>query len=89
VQQELLTSVAGDPEIVALGLAEAWTCATPEAVRAVLGWKATIPERNGVSIVARYGFAGPAQWTQLDTSLTANPSDTMWVVRTPVCVDAA
>lgn len=89
VQSMLRTEVAADPAIVALGLAEAWPCATPAAVRDVLGWKAHSTERNGVAIVARHGFAGAEQWLQLDTSLNVTPADTMWVVRVPVCLDAA
>ena len=42
----------------------------------------------GVSIVARYGFAGGEEWKQLDTSLNPDPNDTMWVLRTPVCLNA-
>ena len=87
VQSVLRTQVAADAEVVALGLAEAWPCATPAAVREVLGWKAHSTERNGVAIVARHGFAGPELWEQLDTSLNANPLDTMWVLRVPVCLD--
>lgn len=89
VQAELVSKVANDPAVISLGLAEAWPCAGPAAVRAALGWKAASTERNGVAIVARYGFAGPEQWTQLDTSLNLNPADTMWALRVPVCVDAA
>jgi hypothetical protein len=89
VQAEITSSVGNDPTVISLSLAEAWPCATPSAVRAVLGWKANSTERNGIAIIARYGFAGPEQWTQLDTSQNTNPLDTMWVLRTPVCVDAA
>jgi hypothetical protein len=88
VPQEL-ANLAADPRIVALGLGEAWTCANSQRVRAALGWAATVTDHNGVSIVARYGFAGPLQWKQLDTSQASNPSDTKWVVRAPVCLDAA
>ena len=88
VQAELAAKVGNDPSIVALGLAEAWRCATPAAVKTALGWVGNSTERNGVALVARYGFAGPEQWTQLDTSLNTNPADTMWVLRTPVCLDA-
>ena len=49
----------------------------------------TPSEQNGVALVARYGFAGPEQWQQLDTSLNTTPDDTMWVLRVPVCLDAA
>jgi len=91
VQSHLLKSVGGDPKIVALGLAEAWAsvCGSPENVRKVLGWKSRTSERNGVAIVAKYGFAGTEEWVQLDTSLNPNPADTMWVLRIPVCLDAA
>ena len=89
VQAELKAKIGNDPSVIALGLAEAWPCATPAAVRAVLGWKAHSTERNGVAMVARHGFAGPEHWTQLDTSLNLNPGDTMWVLRVPVCIDAA
>jgi exonuclease III len=91
VQQELIDKIKNDPAIVALGLGEAWSsvCASPEKVRAVLGWPARTAEQNGVGVVARHGFAGASQWQQLDTSLTPNPRDTMWVVRTPVCLNSA
>lgn len=91
LQQHLLKSVGGDSKIVALGLAESWAsvCGSPENVRKVLGWKSRTSERNGVAMVAKYGFAGPEEWVQLDTSLNPNPADTMWVLRIPVCLDAA
>lgn len=76
-----------DPHLIAFGLAEAWFCASPENVRKTLGWKQHTGERNGTGLVARYGFKGQAQWLQLDTSRNKSPGDTMWVVRTPVCID--
>ena len=88
VQVELDRALNSDPGVIALGLAEAWSCASPSNVRNALGWAAHTGERNGVSLVARHGFAGPAEWYQLDTSLNPNPADTMWVVRAPVCADA-
>jgi Big-like domain-containing protein len=91
VQQHLISSVGNDPKVVALGLAESWgsVCGSPENVRQVLGWKSRTSERNGVAMVAKYGFAGPEQWLQLDTTLNTNLADTMWVLRMPVCLDAA
>lgn len=89
VQRALIEQIKNDPAVVALGLAESWQCASRQNVRAVLGWAAYSSGRNGVAIVARYGFAGAEQWKQLDTSLSPNPNDTMWVVRTPVCLNAA
>jgi hypothetical protein len=89
VQAELERAVKDDPSIIALGLGEAWNCAKADAVLEVLGWKAHAGERNGISLLARHGFAGPAEWHQLDTTLNKNPADTMWVVRAPVCADAS
>ena len=91
VQQHLTSSVGNDPKVVALGLAESWAsvCGSPENVRRLLGWKSRTSERNGVAMVAKYGFAGPEDWRQLDTTLNPNPADTMWVLRIPVCLDAA
>ena len=86
--QDHLRAALADPQIVALGVAEAWPCATPSALRQALGWKAHSSERNGVALLARHGFAGPEEWIQLDTSLNISPRDTMWVVRIPVCLDA-
>ncbi|MEP6915056.1 MAG: Ig-like domain-containing protein, partial [Acidobacteriota bacterium] len=88
VQRELTTSVGSDASVVALGLAEAWSCASPAGVKSALGWAAASSERNGVGMVARYGFAGPEQWFQLDTTRNLNPADTMWVLRLPVCLDS-
>jgi hypothetical protein len=90
VQTELLRAL-GDPAVIALAVNESWgtVCGSPENIRNALGWKAATRERNGVAIVARYGFAGADEWLQLDTTLNPMPSDTMWVVRAPVCLDAA
>ena len=89
VQAELKAKVGGDPSVVALALAESWICGSPSAVRAALGWAAVSTSRNGVAMVARYGFAGPEQWLQLDTSLNENPADSMWVLKVPVCLNAS
>jgi hypothetical protein len=90
VQRHLIESVGADQQVVALGLAESWAsvCGSPENVRKLLGWKARTSERNGVAMVARYGFVGGEEWVQLDTSLNSNPADTMWVLRMRVCLDA-
>ncbi|HVJ27013.1 MAG TPA: hypothetical protein VM493_05695 [Vicinamibacterales bacterium] len=88
VQQHLRAALA-DPSVVALTVTEAWLCASPKNVRQALGWKANTSERNGIAVVARYGFAGAEEWVQLDTSLNTNPADTMWVLRVPVCLNAA
>lgn len=91
VQRHLVRSVGSDPGVIALGLAESWAtvCGSPENVRKALGWKSRTSERNGVAMVAKFGFAGPEEWQQLDTTLNTNPADTMWVLRIPVCLDQA
>jgi hypothetical protein len=89
VQQHLVSSLGNDPKVVALGLAEAWGCGSPENVRKALGWKSRTSEHNGVGLTARYGFAGPEEWEQLDTTLNTNPADTKWVLRIRVCLDVA
>jgi hypothetical protein len=89
IQRELRSRIASDPAMIALGLGEAWTCASPARVAAALGWTHVAGERNGVGLVTRFGFAGPEEWQQLDTSLNDNPKDTMWVMRVPVCLDQA
>jgi PKD repeat protein len=88
VQAELNRALQ-DTSILALGLSEAWNCASPAAVLKSLGWAAESGERNGVALLARYGFAATPEWFQLDTSLNVNPGDTMWVVSAPVCADAS
>jgi len=87
VQKELVAKIKNDPAVVALGLAEAWVCASPKNVRHVLDWEAATEERNGTSLLARYGFSGSVDWRQLDTSRNKNPKDTMWVVGARVCLD--
>ena len=89
IQRELIARVGSDPKVVAIGLTEAWLCGSEGNVMNTLGWKAKSGNQNGVAMVARYGFAGPEEWLQLDISLNINPRDTMWVLRVPVCLDAA
>lgn len=82
-----LQRLSEDPQVVALGLAEAWNCGSPGRVTRALGWKHHTEERNGTGIITRYGISGRDEWIQLDTSRNKNPKDTMWVVRTAVCLD--
>ena len=91
VQETLVAKIKNDPAVIALGLVESWetVCGSPWNVQQVLGWAAHSPENNGVALVARHGFAGPLEWKQLDTSMNPNPADTMWVLRAPVCANAA
>jgi len=89
VQRELekLNQKVDNAQVVALGLAEAWNCASPGKVMRALGWRHHTEEKNGTGIITRYGIAGKEEWLQLDTSRNTNPKDTMWVLRTAVCLD--
>ena len=90
VQDELVQEIRNDPAVIALGLAEAWNCATPAAVQQVLGWAArSTAKGGGVALLAKYGFAGAEEWIQLDTSQNIDPSDMKFALRVPVCLDAA
>jgi hypothetical protein len=89
----LVTQAKDDPDVVAVTLNEAWTCATPRRIRALLGFAAVAPdwttagEVAGVSIVARYGFAGPSKVKALPKC--SSTADQFYVVSAPVYVDAA
>jgi exonuclease III len=87
VQRELTSRIGADDSVVALGLAEAWNCAKPSAVRQALGWNTATDEHNGTALVARYGIKGSPQWRQLDTSHNTNPKDTAWTLGAAVCLD--
>jgi hypothetical protein len=87
VQRELTSHIGADDSVVALGLAEAWNCAQPPAVRLALGWNTATDERNGTALVARFGIKGTPHWVQLDTSHNTNPKDTAWTLGTAVCTD--
>jgi hypothetical protein len=87
VQQEL-GRMASDPHVVALGLAEAWNCASAGRVTRALGWKHHTEERNGTGLITRYGIARKEEFVQLDTSQNTNPKDSMFVLRAPVCLDS-
>jgi endonuclease/exonuclease/phosphatase family metal-dependent hydrolase len=90
VQRELVAKIGNDPAVIALGLGEAWAdlCASPERVRATLGWKAKSTPNNGLAIVARHGFSGSVTVQQLDTSQSSN-GEPRYVAHARVCVDAA
>jgi exonuclease III len=88
LQRELTAKLGNDPSVIALGLAEAWFCGSPENVRRALNWKSRSEERNGLAIVARHGFSGPVTFLQLDTSLSTS-TEPRHIMHAPVCVDAA
>ncbi len=89
--QALIDRAKNDPDVVALTLNEAWTCATPARIRSLLGWAAVASgsgngEAGGVSIVARYGFAGASEVKALPKC--SSTAEQRYVVRAPVYLDA-
>jgi endonuclease/exonuclease/phosphatase family metal-dependent hydrolase len=79
--QAQLEHLAADREIVAVGLQEAWNCASPAAVNAILGFKSVSREEEGTALVVRYGFAGAIKYHRID------PAANRWLIGGDVCID--
>jgi hypothetical protein len=79
--QAELEKIRVDPQIVAMAIQEAWYCGSPSNVNGVLGFKTASAERDGTALLARYGFAAPAQYHELNRGA--------WLVSADVCLDAA
>ena len=95
VPQELRQAIRDDPSVVALVLNEAWNCGKPAQIKLVLNetgaaWKtAKVPgtgsfERDGVAILARYGFP---PGTDTVTLTPVSTSGVKHILRIPVCLD--
>jgi hypothetical protein len=84
-----LDAVKKDSGIVALGVQEAWACATPEKMREYLGWKQATPERNGTGLIARYGLRTKHLTEQVAFSKVDGASEDQWIFGGDVCLDAA
>lgn len=82
IPQRYLESIKADPAIVALAVQEAWNCAKPRNVNAVLGFKTITREQQGVALAARYGFRGEPIYFRIDET-----SD-RWLIGGAVCLDA-
>ena len=78
-----------DAEVVALGVQEAWACATPEAIRAYLEWREATPERNGTALVTRHGLRGRHVVEQIAFKGVEGASEDQWLFGGDVCIDAA
>jgi exonuclease III len=83
-----MNTVKDDKAIVALGVQEAWACATPEKIRAYLDWKAATPERNGTALITRYGLRGKHVVEQVAFKGVEGASEDQWLFGGDVCVDA-
>ena len=79
--QAELERVAADTGIVAMAVQEAWNCASPAAINAVLGFKTASREQEGVALLARYGFSGPLKYERID------PGSNRWLIGGDVCLD--
>jgi hypothetical protein len=82
-----MDTVRDDPAIVALGVQEAWACATPEKIREYLGWRHATPERNGTALVSRFGLKGPHVMQQIAFKKVDGASEDQWVFGGDVCLD--
>ncbi len=80
--QKVLAGIAADPAIVAIGVNEAWNCAAPDQINAVLGFRAVSREQQGVALLARHGMAGAFVYARIDAD------DDRWAIGGPVCLDA-
>jgi endonuclease/exonuclease/phosphatase family metal-dependent hydrolase len=81
--QKELERIRQDPAIVVLALQEAWNCGSPQHVNEVLQFKTPAIEQEGVSLLARYGFAGKPRFEQIDAK------NHRWIESGRVCLDAS
>jgi endonuclease/exonuclease/phosphatase family metal-dependent hydrolase len=81
--QKELERIRTDPAIVVLALQEAWHCGSPGNVNTVLRFKTPTIEQEGVSLLARYGFAAPPRFEQID------PHNHRWIESGRVCLDSS
>ena len=84
VPQALLANLKADSQVIAFGVSEAWNCATPAAVQAVLGWPYVSASFNGTALLARYGIQGSIQ----STVISAAGDDPEYVIGADVCTNA-
>ena len=64
-----------------MAVQEAWNCASPTAINAILGFKTASRENEGVALLARYGFSGPLKYERID------PAFNRWLIGGDVCID--
>jgi endonuclease/exonuclease/phosphatase family metal-dependent hydrolase len=81
--QQELERLKADPAVVALAVQEAWGCGSPENVNSIVGFKTASRQENGVALLARYGFAQPPTYRQIDRA------NARWLVGGHVCLDSA
>jgi endonuclease/exonuclease/phosphatase family metal-dependent hydrolase len=81
--QAELERLRDDPSIVAVAIQEAWNCAAPDAINAILGFRTATREEEGVMLLARHGFAGPPKYQRIDLRWNRT------IVGGDVCLDPA
>lgn len=87
VQPFLESDAQEDPQLVALGLQEAWgACGNLRNVAALLRWTTVSPERGGVGLIARYGIVGPWDMWQIEFKPVAGAPEDRWLIGGNVCV---
>jgi len=84
-----MNAVKEDEGIIALGVQEAWACATPAKILEYLGWHYTTPERNGTALVTRYGMKGAHVREQIAFKGVEKATEDQWLFGGDVCVDKA
>lgn len=86
-QRFLQAGIGQDPDVVALGLQEAWgNCGNVKNIASLLQWAAFAPERNGVGMVAKYGIVGPWDYWQIELKGVAGATEDRWIVGGNICV---
>jgi endonuclease/exonuclease/phosphatase family metal-dependent hydrolase len=81
--QKELERIKNDQAIVVMALQEAWNCGSAKNVNALLQFKSPIAEHEGVALLARYGFAAPPRFEEID------PPNHRWIESARVCLEAA
>jgi endonuclease/exonuclease/phosphatase family metal-dependent hydrolase len=88
-QQFITEQVANDPAVVAFGAQEAWGCAEPDHVAALLtGWKSYDEGRAGVGLFARYGITGTWDKFQIEENGVRGMPEDRFLIGANVCLDA-
>ena len=83
-----MDAVKDDAAVIALGVQEAWACATPQKIRAYLGWRHATPEQNGTALITRYGLQGKHVMKQVAFKGVEGASEDQWLFGGDVCVDS-
>jgi hypothetical protein len=84
-----MNAVRDDAAIIALGVEEAWACATPEKIVEYLHWQHATPEMNGTALITRYGLKGPHIRHQIAFKDVDGATEDQYLFGGDVCVDKA